>query len=325
MRNSTCDVAQRSLVRRWGETDGVSGEVRCQRQVWIERRLRVFERHRSHEAWVVPEGVGELARELEAARTGARDMHDVWPLLAGQQRKERVGQVVDICRRVVGVAEAVDRARFTQLAVEKGQERGRGVIDRTHTHARESPGRGQRAGDLGTQLRASVDSARCNGRRLAVAAVCAGEDVVGRQVQHRHVRPGSQHVGGGADVGVIGEHRCLLARADVLVPCGMHDPAWRHRSRCIIEGTFVQELARQADRAVSADADDLDVPPQPLGESLPNVAIRTRQQKRIGHESGSSPPRPCTTWLTPLLQDVVLREPTGWPVRTRCFARKLCE
>jgi hypothetical protein len=52
------------------------------------------------------------------------------------------------------------------------------------------------------------------------------------------------------------------------------------------------------------------MPTESLGESLPNVAIRTRQQKRVGHQSGSSPPRPCTAWPISLLQDVVLLDRT---------------
>ena len=99
----------------------------------------------------------------------------------------------------------------------------------------------------------------------------------------------------------------------------MHDPARRYGARRIIKRTLVQQLAGQANLAVAADADDLDVSAQPLGESLPNVTVRTGQQKRIGHESGSSPPRLCTTWLTSLLQDVILRGPAGRLVRKRLF------
>ena len=98
MGNSTCNLAQCSLVRRWCEADGVGGEIGRQRQIWIERRLRVLERDRSNKPRVIPEGVGELARKLEATRAGSRHVHDVGPLLAGHQREERLCQIVDVCR-----------------------------------------------------------------------------------------------------------------------------------------------------------------------------------------------------------------------------------
>jgi hypothetical protein len=96
MRHSTGNLAQRRFVRRGAKSDAVGRQMRRQRQVGIERRVAMLQRHRTNQSDVITEGIRELTGEVESAGALASDVHHVGPALGHQQSDKRLGQVADV-------------------------------------------------------------------------------------------------------------------------------------------------------------------------------------------------------------------------------------
>jgi len=232
-------------------------------------------------------------------------MDDVWRIGGGEHRQQRIGEVVDAGWRVERVDEALDRASFTQFAVQEAHEGGLRVIQRAHADAREAAWRDQLPGHLGAQLRLAVDGRGGDRRALLIRAARAGKDVVRGDVEHRDVWPGAQDVHRRPDVGVVREPRRLLAGADVLVAGCVDDPARGDSARDLVEGAFVHELACEAGRAPAAKPDHRDLAAEPLGEALPHVSFGSGQQQRVTHRLDRPPARRCTSRCDALVQELM--------------------